>query len=340
MIISELLEYGRKGFPGYGNRLFGQRHYEYMVMEVNGVSDTHAREWLIDWLCEVFRRDNGKFSPSRFKDAIAAKRQYDASPTFEQRHFYYLAQWVKEITDPHIHDFVRDWLADAVGGTNHKFHRSIWDQFCNKPQPTRPPNPATAEGELDEGPAYGATGHGGFGKRIFKPAHYRYIAADISGVSDVAIKKHLVEWFNKVFTLDNPAFPSDGFREAASAEASAPSPKGWDHRVSNEPSWQARHYYFLAHEVCDIDDIHEREFIADWLAEQIGSTNQYFQPERWNKYCNLPMDNYDRKAVRHYRAKATGATDIPPHPGKAHWEEWLAKHPERAEDYADYHPYD
>jgi hypothetical protein len=128
-------EYGRKGFPGYGMGLFSQRFYEYMVNELQAVADEPARKWLAEWLSEVFQRDNFKFSPSRFQKAVADHKTYNARPSFQQRHFFYLAQWVKEIQDKHIHDFVRDWLGRVAGGTNSQFKTNVWNQYCDRQLP-------------------------------------------------------------------------------------------------------------------------------------------------------------------------------------------------------------
>jgi hypothetical protein len=296
-----LLEWGRREFPGYGRRLFGQRHYQYMVMQLNHVADAHARQWLTEWLSELFQRDNPRFKPYLFAQAVAERRQYRASPRFEQRHFYYLAQAVREIQDQHVHDFVRDWLADVIGGTNYGFKRDVWNEFCtrNRVKPTVEEPPETAQ--ITE---YGARSHGGFGERVFKRAHLMYIAERLRYISDNVVRDHLIQWFMKVFKLDNPDFNAEAFQQAVNAD------HGYEPRVI----FEARHFFFLAHEVAEIPDIHERTFVCDWLADQLGRTNNKFNDETWRKYCHLPAEDWRRGEVAHNRAKARGDEVIPEHP--------------------------
>jgi hypothetical protein len=300
-----IFEYGRKGFPGYGMGLFGQRFYEYMVNQLHDVSDPQARTWLVDWLSQVFQRDNGKFNAGRFQKAVADNKHYNARPSFQQRHFYYLAHWVKEIQDKHIHDFVRDWLGRVAGGTNSQFKASVWNQYCNhdEPVPPKPSKlaapPAPAIDDLEENTAlneWGTHGHGGFGKKVFTRSHYLSVAGSLGAISDPAIKQHMIQWWVKVFKLDNPAFKSEAF------EAAAESARG---RAPNA-IWQQRHFYFVAHEIAEIPDIHERKFVCDWFAKNIGYTNGNFQVERWEKYCHLEPESYERKDVAPRRAKAKG----------------------------------
>lgn len=321
-----MLEYGRKGFPGYGMGLFSQRFYQYMVPKISQISDQHAKDWLTHWLCDVFSHDNSKFKADLFQRAVAANKQYSAAPAFQQRHFFYLAHCVKEIDDPHIHDFVQNWLAEVAGRTNPNFKSRVWAQYCAQETPVKPaaaaPPPDSADPSIqpvDEGPAFGERGHGGFGKKFFTAGHYRFIAAKLSHVSDATVKRHLINWWSKLFTLDNPAFKPEAFAKVASAYSMAPNVR-----------WQQRHFYFVAHEIAETADPHERKFLCDWFAENVGRTNEYFQIRRWEEYCHLDAESYDRKAVQHSRAKATGAAEVPEHPSVAQHAAWLAKHPEYA----------
>lgn len=288
-----IIEWGRRGFPGFGRRMFGQRHYEYMVSQLNDIADEHAKQWLTDWLAEAFQRDNPRFKEDLFKRAVAAKRQYHASPSFEQRHFYYLAELVREIADPAVHEFVRDWLARAVGGTNFKFKQSTWQQHTARQQPM------TEQYGL---PGFGRRYHEGFGKRFFTAGHYFYIANALHEMRDAMVRDHLAKWFGEAFKLDNPAFDAQTFQTAVLNGA----------RYAN-PRWQQRHYYYLAHEVAEITDPHEREFVCEWLAKEIGRPNPNFNGERWREYCHLPSANDDRQRVARGRAQVRGET---PEPGQ------------------------
>jgi hypothetical protein len=306
-----ILEWGRREFPGYGRRLFGQRHYQYMVMEINSVPDPEARQWLTKWLSDLFHADNPRFKPDLFAQAVAEKRRYSASPSFQQRHFYYLAQAVREIDDPHVHDFVRDWLAKVVGGTNYYFKSHTWNEFVSRGRKPPEPTPIVSEAYYGSAPGFGNRGHSGFGKKFFRRAHILYIAGCLHRVEDEAVRDHLTNWFASIFKLDNPQFPTEAFIEAV---AKAGPSQRWNSAV---PTFQQRHFYYLAHEVAEIQDIHERTFVCDWLAQNVGSTNEYFQVERWRKYCHLEPKDYERRHVAHYRAKARGDKVIPETP----WQE-------------------
>jgi hypothetical protein len=286
-----IIEWGSHGFPGFGRGLFSQRHYRFMVDQLNYVHDAHAKQWLTDWLAEAFRRDNPRFKEELFKRAAAEGRQYSASPEFQQRHFYYLAELVREIDDPAIHEFVANWLADTIGRSNYKFKRSLWDRHVARPQP------------MTEGPAFGRHSHRGFGKKLFTRSHYAYIANSLHDIHDEMVRDHLSKWFSEAFKLDNPAFNPEAF-EAAVLNGTR----------YTSPPWQQRHFYYLAHEVADVDDPHQREFLCDWLAKEVGSQNPYFNDERWREYCNLSPKSYQRQVVQHTRATARGDADIPEHP--------------------------
>jgi hypothetical protein len=298
-----LLEFGKKGFPGFGKGIFSQRFYEYFVGKLNDISDAHAREWMTNWLCNLFERDNNKFKANFFKKAVADNKNYNAQPVFEQRHFYYLAQFVKEIEDQHVHDFTRDWLADVAGRTNPNFKASVWDKFCTngREPPKEISQEPIEEDELDEngGPGYGNRAHGGFGQKFFRKAHYLFVAYQLQHMDDMSVKRHMTNWFAKIFKLDNPTFKAEAFENYASSE-----PVYSYHRP--HAIFQQRHFYFLAHEISEISDIHERTFVCDWVADYIGGTNEYFQTDRWEKYCHLDAEHDERKYVAKRRAKANG----------------------------------
>lgn len=321
LLAQKILEFGPTGFPGYGRGLFRQVYYQYMVPEINKISDQAAREWLIDWLANLFHRDNPKFNERLFKQAIATKRIYNVAPVFQQRHFFYLAQAVKEIQDPHVHDFVEHWLAQVAGSTNSNFKASVWAKYCAHDRPAQPAVPPPVETEIDEGPTYGHRGHGGFGQKFFSKAQYQFIAWQLHDISDPTVREHLTVWFGKAFKLDNPAFD---FKTFAQAVMSQPSYRAYPPRVQ----FQQRHFYYLAHEVADITDPHERKFVCDWLATKIGRTNEHFNPERWEEYCHLDANSYERQAVQHTRAKAAGDKDVPPDPYEAIRRRHQEEHPE------------
>lgn len=122
-------EYGRHGFPGYGMRLFSRQHYQFVADKLNMVEDQPAREFLTDWFSDLFVRDNAAFRSEQFAKAVENGIRA-AHPTFQQRHFYYLAEHVKQVEDPHIRAFLTDWIADTIGRTNHNFQTERWKKFC------------------------------------------------------------------------------------------------------------------------------------------------------------------------------------------------------------------
>ena len=306
-----LVEYGRHGFPGYGNRLFSQQFYQFMVNQLTDIEDQPAKEWLTDWLSDLFRRDNGKFSAERFKAAVAANKHYRSSPTFQQRHLYYLAQHVKEITDPHVHQFVARWLGEIARRTNYNFQQSRWDKF------TQRPNVEPNETGLEEqgGPGFGSRSHAGFGKKIFQRRYLEYIAAKLADIEDDAVRQHLVQWFSEMFKLDNSAFKPEVFAQWVEAG-------GREGYVE----FQARHFYFLAHEIAEVQDIHERTFLCDWVGEIVGRTNRHFNKDRWKQFCDLPKEDSRRMDVAHSRGKAKGD----PNPPETYWQQRQRKEREQA----------
>lgn len=124
-------EYGSShGFPGYGMGLFRRAYYQHMAQAIHDVDDTHAREFLANWMGDLFARDNPGFKKPTFLAAVE-KGGYSARPTYQQRHFYYLAKHVADTPDPHIREFLTDWLAQVAGSTNPNFQRKRWEQFCD-----------------------------------------------------------------------------------------------------------------------------------------------------------------------------------------------------------------
>lgn len=126
----ELDEWGKHGFPGYGRAMFRRAYYEYMAQSLHDTEDDHVRAFLTDWLGELFAKDHPGFKPDRFAKAVEVGGYTKNPPTFQQRHFYYLAEHVKQLDDPHIHAFVMQWLADVCGRTNIGFNMKTWVKNC------------------------------------------------------------------------------------------------------------------------------------------------------------------------------------------------------------------
>jgi len=124
---------------------------------------------------------------------------------------------------------------------------------------------------MEGGPGFGRRSHGGFGKAVFGPRHINYIADGVGQIEDAMVRQHLTQWLSEVFKLDNPKFNPEAFVEAVNRSA-----EGGRYRSRGTAQFQSRHFYFLAHEIAEIADVHERQFMCDWMAEIVGRTNQYF----------------------------------------------------------------
>lgn len=122
---------GSHGFPGNGKNLFKSSHYIYIANQLHDISDQHAKEYLTNWFSETFLKDNPAFKPHQFQAAVD-KGHLRAAPSmrFQQRHFYFLAQYVKAVTDPHVREFLTDWLGEMFANKNGDFRIQRWRKFC------------------------------------------------------------------------------------------------------------------------------------------------------------------------------------------------------------------
>lgn len=125
----ELIEYGKQGFPGYGKGLFRQAYYQHMSYAIHKVEDEEAKKFLSDWISELFTKDNPAFKAQMFEKNVEEGR-LKANPVYQQRHFFYLAHNVARIEDPHIREFITNWLGDVAGSTNSQFRQDKWEKFC------------------------------------------------------------------------------------------------------------------------------------------------------------------------------------------------------------------
>lgn len=127
---------------------------------------------------------------------------------------------------------------------------------------------------LDE---YGSHGHPGYGNGLFARSAYQFFASEISFLNDQQIKEHIANWFSYIFKKDNPNFKPDAFIKAATSDF---------YRTRSYPKLQQRHFYYLAGEISQIKDVHERTFLTDFVGKIASKTNSNFQIDRWNKFCN------------------------------------------------------
>lgn len=254
------------GFPGYGLALFRRAYYQHIAQAIHDIEDSEARKFLANWFSDLFKKDHPSFKPHQFLSAVE-KGGYSAHPQYQQRHFYYLAHHVAKIEDGHIRKFLTDWLADVIGSTNEFFQRKRWEKFCT-------PKEQIEENEmLDE---YGRHGFPGYGRKLFSRQHFVFVANNLNMIEDEHAREFLVDWFSDLFSSDHPGFKRDAFKKAVANGIET---------TSTYPTFQQRHFYYLAQYVSEVQDPHVREFLTNWIADTIGRTNHSFQRGRWDKFC-------------------------------------------------------
>lgn len=129
---------------------------------------------------------------------------------------------------------------------------------------------------------YGRRGHPGYGRSIFSRMHYVFIVNGLSSVTDAHIKEYLVDWFASIFKSDNPNFSASKWASAVE-QGSA--------RSRSVAKFEQRHFYYLAEEICKIQDDHAREFVAEFVGDLVASTNPAFKKDRWFKVCNVGQED-------------------------------------------------
>lgn len=142
MLITELFEYqGLRGFGGYGMGYFTRRHYEVLASQVADMEGPDAvRETVLKWLCDTLKRDNFKFNEASFRKASQTKN-WRASADFQQRHYYYIAECVKNIDNPAMREFMCNWFADLFKRTQGNFRSKVWFTYCGLDDPDNPAPP-------------------------------------------------------------------------------------------------------------------------------------------------------------------------------------------------------
>lgn len=128
---------GSHGFGGFGQRFFARRHYWALVDALDSDMPSVAKTAVVDWLCDVLRRDNPGFKPDQFRRAVAERRWSGTGKKaeFQQRHFYYLAELITRIESQPMREYIAMWLADFFGRANGFFQRKRWFDYCGVPDP-------------------------------------------------------------------------------------------------------------------------------------------------------------------------------------------------------------
>lgn len=134
----------------------------------------------------------------------------------------------------------------------------------------------------------GARGFPGVGQRLFSGDLVLYIADALHHIEDEGVKKYLTDWFVTVFSKDRQKFNTKTFLQAVDTS--------FKRTKTEPPRFQARHYYYLAKFVSNIEDLNAREFVCNWLADIIGSKiNPKFNKERWKEWCGLEVTPMEKK---------------------------------------------
>ena len=138
-------------------------------------------------------------------------------------------------------------------------------------------------GNRTNAPGWG-NGFRGMGAQLFSRPYYGQIGIMINREHEgnETVKKALTGWFMNAFQVDKPNIDPEIIREAM-AEG-----------TGGKPRWQERHFYHLAHMIKATPDRHMAEYICSWLSDFFGDHgsagfNEYFQPARWYKFCEIPM---------------------------------------------------
>ena len=281
---TQINEYGKHGFPGYGMSLFARQHYNYIASSLADIGDETVRMDLCEWFCKVFSRDNYSFKDHLFTGWVKErKRGGTGSATFQQRHFYYLAEWIKNESDPHRKEFLAGWLGTMFDRCNENFKMSLWKKFCG----------IVDKEDLEEqyyggSPGFGQRGFGGYGQKIFTPVIRAGLGSAAADLPDPVVRKSVAEWLAAAFDKDAPnsRFNHDEFVKVVTTQRNF----GY-----GSPRYQGRHYYYLAEMIKKEPDLHRRIFLCQFLSPLFEENNPDFLPSRWEDFCEIPDENREWK---------------------------------------------
>lgn len=139
--LNEGPAYGSKGFPGFGQKLFGGPHRSAIGKVASEIADPVVRREIGVWFGKAFIRDepNTPGYPPRFKEeafveAVSNRGEFrSGSPRFQMRHYYYLAQLIQDESDVHMKVFLCHLLTPVFMRNNEHFIPSRWEDFCKIP---------------------------------------------------------------------------------------------------------------------------------------------------------------------------------------------------------------
>lgn len=131
-----LLEFGSRGFPGNGQGLFTRLACEKLANWVSSDVDDSVRPIILDWLCDVLKKDNGRFNEKLFREYVADGRYAYKTYTFQQRHLYFLAHYISQLPEQQRY-YVAASMGKMLAGTNYNFQYKYWWPECGVPEEYR-----------------------------------------------------------------------------------------------------------------------------------------------------------------------------------------------------------
>lgn len=190
---------------GRGHATFQQRHFYYFAHLIKNEDDDHRREFLTDWLGEMFRRCNDNFKASLWDKFCQPEKQIEplnegpafgspgfpgfARQLFTRSHRGTIGAHVSRLADTVIRHEIGAWFAEA-------FSRDL-------PNSPGMPKRFDAEGyvaEIDKGGRFSE------GNPRFQMRHYYYLAKLISDEPDIQKRIFLCHFLTPIFRQNNEHF--------------------------------------------------------------------------------------------------------------------------------------
>lgn len=128
-----VVEYGKHGFPGYGQGVFRQAAYEVVASWIAEEQDEAIRLALGEWFSHAFAQDANSFKPDLFMKWVREQKRGSRSFNFQQRHFWYLARLIKDTADREMAEYMAHWLGKKFDYNNERFRNDLWLKECGFP---------------------------------------------------------------------------------------------------------------------------------------------------------------------------------------------------------------
>lgn len=124
---------------------------------------------------------------------------------------------------------------------------------------------------LDENYSSRGSANYGSGKSAdFQRVHINYIGHRLQLINDPIVREHFSMWLFNELDRDATALTKKVMTRSFS-------------RPENDPTFQQRHFWFLAWACKSIVDHWMWKFTIEWLEEEIGRTNNQFKPDLWRR---------------------------------------------------------